>query len=51
MFVYNFVIKVTNINKYKPNRDDVTFDTSVEIEIDVHSYINFEMKVKIGYHP
>ena len=37
VYVRGCVIKVININKYKQNRDDVTYNIKVEKEIDAHS--------------
>ena len=44
MEVFNFsmckrVMKVMNMNKYKQNRNDVMCNMKVEIQIDVHSFI------------
>jgi len=36
--------KEININKQKPNRDDVTCNTKVEIEVDIHSNVKQAVK-------
>jgi len=38
--VQKCVIKVININKHKQNRDDITCNVKVDIEMDVHSAYN-----------
>jgi len=44
MRVCEYVMKVTKINKYKQNRDDITCNIKVEIGIDVHSDVKLAVK-------
>ena len=44
------VFKMMNINKYKPNCDDVTCNIKVETEIDVHSDVKQAVKWHVLRH-